>query len=259
MKKILYASGDSFVVGMECLGDGDRSEANKELAFPKHIAVNLSCEQYINNAYPGATNEYIFRRAILDLNELERNGTAPMDVFVIIGFTALYRIEVDGDRLLEGYHDLDNTPILPNNKSFKPTPPAEFFDHNTMFINPGQVLIAKTRSGKVINTAEDVYPFCTKYLWTNPVQRPSQEARIYALHTFLKLKGYKHVILSTCSDEITFHNDINFFCPGIGIQSFYEYGLIFHPMELRKQNHFGPAAHAGYAELLIKHIRDNVL
>jgi hypothetical protein len=259
MKKILYATGDSFVAGMECLGDGDRSPENKELAFPKHVAVNLSCEQYINNAYHGATNEFIFRRAILDLQELERNGTAPSEVFVIIGFTALHRIEVDGDRLLEGRYDLDGKPILPNNKSFRPTPPDEFFDHNTVFINPGQILFAKTQSGKVINVADDVYPFCTKYLWTNPVQRLSQEARVYALHTFLKLKGYKHVMVSTCSDEIMFHNDVNFFNPLGELKSFYEYALTFHPTDVKKQNHFGPTAHAGYAELLINHIRDNIL
>lgn len=251
--------GDSFVAGMEILGDGARLPEQKELSFPKHVAVNLSCEQYINNAYHGATNEYIFRRAILDLQELERSGVDPSDVFVLIGFTALYRIEVDGNGLLEGYFDLDNNPILPTNKLFKPTPPEEFFDHNTMFITPGQLLVAKTRSGKLVNTAEDVYPFCAKYLWTTPVQRLSQEARLYALHTFLKLKGYQHVILSTCSDEITFHNDVNFFNPAPDLKSFYEYALTFYPEEIRKQNHFGPAAHAGYAEELIKYIRANIL
>ena len=91
MTKILYANGDSFIAGMECLGHGDRTSENKEFAFPKHVAVNLSCEQYINNAYPGATNEFIFRRAILDLQELERNGTAPADVFSSPGKPELER------------------------------------------------------------------------------------------------------------------------------------------------------------------------
>ena len=251
--------GDSFVAGMECLGDGDRSPENKELSFPKHVAVNLSCEKYINNAYCGATNEYIFRRAILDLQEIERSGVDPADVFVLIGFTALHRIEVDGDRLFEGYYDLTNKPIIPSNKMFTPAPPEEFFDHNTVFINPGQLLVAKTRLGRVVNIAKDVYPFCTKYLWTDPVQKPSQEARVYALHTFLKLKGYKHVILSTCSDEITFHNTVNFFNPPPDLRSFYEYALTFYPEEIRKQNHCGPLPHAMYANELIEHIRNNIL
>ena len=64
--KILYANGDSFVFGMECIVDGNQHESNKELAFPKHIANKLNCETYINNAYNGATNEFIFRTTIFD-------------------------------------------------------------------------------------------------------------------------------------------------------------------------------------------------
>jgi hypothetical protein len=30
----LYANGDSFVYGMECLGDNSRLEENKKLSFP---------------------------------------------------------------------------------------------------------------------------------------------------------------------------------------------------------------------------------
>jgi len=259
MTKILYANGDSFVAGMECLGDGDRSPENKELAFPKHLAVALGSEKYINNAYSGATNDFIFRQTILDLQELEKQGTDPADVFVVIGFTSLYRIEVDGARLFDGYTDLAGNPIPLSGEFTKPFPPDEFVDHSTIFITPNNVILSKNKAGKVVNMANDVYPFCIKYLWTAPVQQLSQEARVYALNTLLTLKGYKHVILSTCSDEVVFPDSPNFFNPPPDFRSFYEYALAFYPHERREHNHFSPVPHAMFAEELISHIKDNIL
>ena len=64
----LYANGDSFVFGMECLEDASTLELNKEYAFPKQLAKRLDCPTYINNAYNGATNDFIFRNTIFDLN-----------------------------------------------------------------------------------------------------------------------------------------------------------------------------------------------
>lgn len=258
MTKILYANGDSFIAGMECLGDGDRTAENKEFAFPKHVAVALACEQYINNAYSGATNDFIFRRTILDLQEMEKNDIDPADVFVIIGFTSLHRIEVDGARLFEGYTDLSGAPIPASGEFTKPFPPDEYVDYGTVFITPNNVILAKNHAGTTVNMAENVYPFCTKYLWTDVVQAPSQRARIHALHTILKLKGYKHVILSTCSDEIVFPDSANFFNP-LDLRSFYEYGISLYPEERRSHNHFSPIPHKAYADELIAHIKEHIL
>jgi len=259
MTRILYANGDSFVAGMECLGDGDRTEENKEFAFTKHIASALGSEQYLNNAYSGATNEFIFRRTIIDLKELEANGTDPADVFVVIGFTALHRIEVDGVGLFDGYTDLSGAPIPHSGGKFsKPFPPNEYVDYGTVFITPNNVILAKNRAGSQVNMAKNVYPFCSRYLWTNAVQAPSQRARIHALHTLLTLKGYKHVILSTCSDEIVFPNNSNFFNT-VGTRSFYEYAINAYPAERRAHNHFSPIPHTAYALELIQHINEHIL
>ena len=97
MKKLLYTIGDSFVYGMECLGDRDRSLANKNFAFPKYIADSLGCEIYINNSYPGAPNSFIFKQAVFDILNLENIVKNPKDVFVVIGITSLHRIEVSPD------------------------------------------------------------------------------------------------------------------------------------------------------------------
>jgi len=257
MTKILYANGDSFVAGMECLGDGDRSPENKEYAFPKHLAVALGSEQYINNAYSGATNDFIFRQTIFDLQELEKKGTDPAEVFVLVGFTSLHRIELDGQRLFEGYTDIAGHPIT-RIKETLPAPPVEYTDYGTTFITANNVILAKNQQGKIVNVATNVYPFCVKYLWTNPVQQLSQQSRVYALHTLLKLKGYKHVILNTCSDEVEFPPGPNFFITP-DFRSFYEYAINFYPRERRNHNHFSPLPHEMYAKELIKHIKDNIL
>jgi len=256
MKKILYASGDSFVAGMECLGDGDRRPENKELAFPKHLATALNCEQYINSAGHGATNDFIFRRTILDLQDLERDGIDPADVFVVVGFTSLNRIEVDGDNFVSGYLDKADKPM--SRFTTDPVPPDEFIEYGTVFLTPNNILIGKTPAGKLVNMSDNVYPFCVRYLWTDPVQVPSQLARIDALHTFLKLKGYAHVILSTCSDEVEFPNNPNFFNT-FGTRSFYEYGLAMHPDDLMPHNHFGATTHKTYADELISHVKNSIL
>jgi hypothetical protein len=258
MTKIVYANGDSFIAGMECLGHGDRAPENKELAFPKHVAVALGAEQYINNAYSGATNDFIFRRTIVDLQQLEATGISPSDVFVIVGFTALHRIEVDGQRLFEGYTDLTGAPIPATGEFSKPFPPDEYVDYGTVFINPNNMIMGKDRLGKIVNMADNIYPFCTRYLWTNYVQAPAQRARIHALHTLLTLKGYKHIILSTCSDEIEFPNNSNFFNP-LNMRSFYEYAISLYPEERREHNHFSPIPHKAYADELITHIKENIL
>ena len=48
MSKLLYANGDSFVFGMECIASTDKSEENKMYAFPKHVSDHLNAETYIN-------------------------------------------------------------------------------------------------------------------------------------------------------------------------------------------------------------------
>ena len=60
-KQLVYANGDSFIFGMEILGDDSRDPANKDLSFVKKIADNMGAD-YINNAYNSATNEFIFRK-----------------------------------------------------------------------------------------------------------------------------------------------------------------------------------------------------
>jgi len=255
MKKILYANGDSFTFGMECLGDFDRTLANRDFAFPKHIGDYLNCDQYINNAYNGASNDHIFKRTIVDLLELERQGVDPRDVFVIVGWSSLHRIEIDGSRWLEQIPD-----FMAGDLKNDPSWPREYTDFGVIFANPGSG-IRLTVGDKVISVDRDIIPFCTHFLWTDVVQIETQEARIIALHELLKAKGYDHVFASMCHPFLKTRNidseNKNFY--NITTSSFYDFAIVNYPTELRKHNHFTTVVHEKYAEKLFEYITKNCI
>lgn len=252
-KNILYSNGDSFVLGMECLGDSNRSEANKQFAFPKIIADALNCQLYINNSYNGATNNFIFNQTIFDLIELERQGHAPNEIFVVIGFTSLYRTGIDGNGWFYQIPGFD-AESAKQQSSF----PTEYSDHKLIFVNPNSGLMAHNpQESHYFSLENDVAPFCAQYLWTDEVQVPDQEARIIALHSFLESKGYDHIFVNTCAEiKNTQYADMsckNFYY--LNYTSMYEFGSSEYPAEIRACHHFSPLVHEKYAEKLIDYIK----
>lgn len=256
MKKITYANGDSFVFGMECIDTNDRTPENKQLAFPKYISEYLQSEQYINNSYCGATNEFTFRTTLFDLQELEKQGHDPSDIFVIIGITSLHRIEIDGVNWWEsltGFKDKLNFEETEHCKF-----PPEFKKYNTLFVNPSANITMYSPYGHQ-SVEEAVYPWAITFLWTEPVQLESQEARIIALHEYLKSKGYAHVFVNTvCSLERTKHVDLscnNFY--NLDTDSFAKFAWDNHPDELRDCGHCSTIPHKQYAQMLFEYIQKN--
>ena len=251
--EILYANGDSFVFGMECIENFSQVENNKELAFPKKIADKLNCKTYINNAYNGATNEFIFRTTIFDLLELESQGISPSEVFVVIGWTSLNRFEIDSTAWLT-----KQVPDIATKLHTKNTAP-EHVDYNTLFINPNfHAVIVNSKSDFSIQ--KNVLPFLVDYVWHEHMQLPQQEARLIALHGFLTAKGYRHLFLNTCGScqfEILDPSIKNFY--NFNIETFYEWASKNYPYTIRKNNHFDPTPHAAYGALLVDYIRENIL
>jgi hypothetical protein len=255
--KVLYSNGDSFVFGMECIEDYSKTEKNKELAFPKHIANKLNCETYINNAYNGATNEFIFRTTIFDLLELENRGYQPTDVFVVIGWTSLHRFEIAGTTWYQK-HAPGIDPLI-DVSQIDQTP--EYADYNTLFVNPAyHTTLSNSKLGVHFSTEHDIVPFCVDHVWHDYMQNPQHEARLIALHSFLNAKGYKHVFLNTCGEyQFTIlDNDIKNFYK-LSSESFYDWAKINYPDEGRKNNHLTPTPHAAYGNLLVDYIRENIL
>jgi len=113
MKKILYANGCSFTFGMEILGNNDVTLENKQFAYPAEIGNLLNINHVRNESYCGATNEFIFRKTIENLLEMELSGNDPKETFVIIGWTSICRTELDAinwfiDALIDQDIRLDN-------------------------------------------------------------------------------------------------------------------------------------------------------
>lgn len=255
MSKILYACGDSFMYGMECLGDKDKTVENKQLAFPKYLSDKLGYK-YINNSVCGATNEFIFRKTILDLADFEKNGTQPQDVFVVIGITSLHRIEIDGERF---YEPIENYWIEKSKDN--PNFPTEYWTGKTIFCNPGSGYATTDPLGNTVDTAVLITPWCSQFLWTETVQMPQQEARMIALHELLKAKGYKHIFVNTvCPLLRTSCIDVN--CKNfvnIDTDSFYTFANTKYPTEKRIWNHFTTIPHKEYSEILYDYINEHQL
>ena len=255
MTKVLYANGDSFVFGMECIGDFNKEERNKELAFSKYIASELKCETYINNAYNGATNEFIFRTTLFDLIELENSGINPADIFVLVGWTSINRTEVNG----KGFYD--KIPNYRHNEAHLLTSPdasIEYRDYKTLFINPTAGHFVEFNNKKY-DTQDEILPFCVNYLWADHLQLPQTEAKIIALHTYLKSKGYRHLFINTVEsynfsrlpESTSFFNLTN--------SSFYNWAVTNYKNNQRLANHFDPIPHIEYGKMLVDYIsRNNV-
>lgn len=253
---ILYANGDSFVFGMECLDDGSTEERNKEYAFPKQLANRLECNTYINNAYNGATNEFIFRNTIFDLLDLEKRGVDPTTVFVLVGWTSLHRIEIVGD---SWYAKIPNYRHNEIHMLTSPDAPGEFKDFKTLFANPSSENFVMHNNIRY-STQNDITPFCVDFLWHDHLQSPQQQARIIALHEFLKSRGYRHLFVNTCSNHE--FDLIDSAVPNyyqLADNSFYTWAVANYKQEHRLKNHFSPIPHAAYGDMLFDYVAKNKL
>jgi hypothetical protein len=248
----LYANGDSFVFGMECMGDGNKSEANKDLAFAQHIAQSLDCEHYINNAYNGATNEFIFRSTILDLIARQQAGHKPEDTFVVIGWTSLHRFEISADGWFNACSDGARLHVDPSI--------SEYADYGTLFVNPhSNVWIAMGSDKPTWDTEQDIAPFLARYVWHDHMQAPQQEVRVIALKSWLEQQGYKYIFLNMCGDHNTCSLDTG---PGmykLNTESFYDWSKQHHPTGMMKNNHFGPDVHRAYGAMLVEYIKERII
>jgi len=254
LNKILYANGDSFVFGMEILGDDSRDSENKNRSFVKKIADSLDMG-YINNSYNSATNEFIFRKTLIDLENLEKAGTAPSDVFVIIGWTALHREEIVGKYLLDYYH---------GGKPYKfRSDSQEYTDFGTFFISPSHSQKMRIVAGGTVQTIDLVGPaveFCSMCLWDDNFQQEKFESNLLALKTYLEHKGYRYLFINTCStlgpNKLVNFTDPRFFNFN---QSFFEWGKEHYPKSLMLKNHFNEDVHDEFARLIIDYINQNSL
>jgi hypothetical protein len=254
---ILYANGDSFVFGMECLGHHSREERNKEFAFPRVVCDALGFDTYINNAYNGATNTFIFRTVIEDLIQMEKEGTKPEDVFVLLGWTSLYRTEIDAFPWHRSFLPTDQKAEM---VMTSPWAPPESRDHRVVFTNPHFEQSVTAPDGRKVSPDENILPIFFQYLWTDSLQVPLHQTRILAMHGFLKSRGYKHLFVNTTlqmpftmldNEPAEFYNLEN--------ETFFDWAISHYPLSHREENHFDPEPHKEYGIRLTEYIVRNKL
>jgi hypothetical protein len=244
--KTLYCNGDSFVFGMECSADHSRDESNKELSFPAYVRTALGCTTYINNAYNGATNDFIFRTTVADLIELEKTGTDPKDVFVLVGWTSLERSAIATGN------------ILPDSNISNLT--EEAIDHGIIFINPGFQATICTQFNESIDISKSVIPFLTRYVWADSVLLSTHRAQVLCLEEFLKNRGYKYLFVATCGNYENFtllQESTNWFWPTE--LTFEQFAFKNHVLSKRVENHFDKTPHEEFGKLLVDYITKNSL
>ena len=252
--KRLYANSDSFVFGMEAIEDDSRHPDNKKYSFANHIATAFDLD-YTNNAYNAATNEFIFRRTIIDLEEFLKTSRAE-DIFVLVGWTSLFRKEIVAQPLFQHLLKQQNTiSVNPDDQ--------EYHDFGTFFINPNQshdIVVHKNNYTKHINLSDQITEFCAMYFWEDQLQIQQLSALVIALHNYLKMKGFKHLFVNCClstNQSIDFGID-----PTVCFdweESFYSWGTKKYPHLIRQKNHFHHQVHREYADILIQSINEKKL
>ena len=252
-----YCNGDSFVFGMEIFGDGNREERNKELSFARHVANGLGCDTYINSAYNGATNDFIFKRTIADLIELEKTIIDPTDTFVLVAWTSLVRIELDA----EGFYGTNpfSNPEELKQEYHKYTQSEEAIDYDVTFISPFLEILISKDNKEQIDLANFVLPWLTRFIWTDPVLIPAQQARMVAMEAFLKSRGYRYAFIATCGDYNfpLLEESNHYFWPEE--KTLHDFCLKHYPGNQRQQQHFDEVPHKVFGKLLLDYITKNNL
>lgn len=258
MKKILYANGDSMTFGMEILGDKNRQEENKDYAWPAELSKLLGIETTINAAYCGAPNEFIFRKTILDLLELEKMGHNPKDVFVAIGWSSICRGEMYIKDLIE---NIFKEKLASRHESFNL---PELDDFGTAFLNPGFTQGIWFSDGTQKNLFEEIMPLFVNYVWNDQLEFEKWFVQQQALENFLRNKGYDFVFFNAVhvfsehdsydSVKILLDNlkPDNYFSPLTF--SFVEWANANYPTEKRELHHYSAKVHLEFAELLFNYI-----
>jgi hypothetical protein len=263
MKKILYTNGDSFTFGMEILGDHSQIIENNEFAYPAELNKLLNIEINRNEAYCGATNEFIFRKTIQNLLEMENSGINPKDVFVVIGWTAICRAEINAINLIENI--IQGEISLEELKKISPLCP-ELRNFETFFIASGANITLDWKEKNRKDFVPAILEFLVEYIWRDDLEYEKWFVQQESLKNFLNNKGYDFLMLNTTQKfeldkfnswtkslmntlDLRYIDPINF--------SMHDWVKEFYPGEIMKYRHPTKKAHQKFAEYLYQYIIKN--
>jgi len=260
---------------MEILGDNDVTLENKQFAYSAEIGKLLNIDHVCNKSYCGATNEFIFRKTIENLLEIEASGLNPKDVFVIIGWTSICRAELNAinwtmDAAIKGDSKLTN--IKPSDiPAFVTSFGAvidEFSQFGTRFVSPMRQNFFQLND-KTSNFTDHVIDFLVEYVWEDSLEYEKWFVQQEALKSFLNLRGYDFLMFNATGkfnldgfnswtknlmktfDYKSYIDPINF--------SMYDWVNEFYPNEIMEAKHPNKKAHQKFAEYLHQYIIENTL
>lgn len=265
MLDLVYANGDSFSAGMEILGDSDKREENKQFSYTGHLSRLLESPKYINNAFHGASNDFIARQTIKDLLELEKQGNNPSKTLVIIGWSSIYRSELYVKDTIEKF--IRQAPVpLPPTSNIKL---REFHELGVFFVNPNFHFgfgpgLSNFKIEK--DFAQDAVRFCAEFLWDEKLEFEKWHTNLILVKNFLENKGYKFLFNNNVHSLETkgrFSNLIseieipNYYYP----KTFYfqQWCMSFFRQFKRKEGHYAEEPHKKFAQILFDYIQDNKL
>jgi hypothetical protein len=252
---------------MEILGDNDCTRENKQFAYTAELGKLLNVGSVRNEAYCGATNEFIFRKTIENLLEMEALGYNPKDTFVVIGWTSICRSELSGldwtlnaakDKLKLFNINLSDKREMQNHMSGN----NEFHHFGTYFVAPNRHVEFENK-----DFVDDVIDFLVEYVWRDDLEYEKWFVQQEALKNFLHHRGYDFLMFNATGkfdldkfnvwtknlmknfDYKNYIDPMNF--------SMFDWVNEFYPNHLMEASHPNKNAHQKFAEFLAQHVIDN--
>jgi hypothetical protein len=255
---------------MEILGDNDITLENKQFAYSAELAKLLNIANVRNEAYCGATNEFIFRKTIENLLEMESLGNDPKETFVLIGWTSICRAELSGINwtkdTIEDAANLSNIKVSDINDLVDFD--EQFKRFGTYFVSPTRQVIFELKE-KTYSFTDEVIDFLVNYIWIDDLEYEKWFVQQEALKNFLTHKGYNFLMLNA-TQKYDFENfngwtknlmntfDCTRYIDPIEF-SMCDWVKTFYPNEQMKFKHPTKKAHQKFAEYLYQYIIDNNL
>lgn len=268
MKKILYSNGCSFTYGMEILGDNNDTPDNKQFAYTAELGKLLNINTVRNESHCGATNEFIFRKTIENLLEMESLGNDPKETFVVIGWTSICRAELSGiNWTIDTIEDVGNLSNIKASEihNFVNTG-EEFRKFGTYFVSPTRQVMFEYNK-KIYSFTDKVIEFLVNHIWIDDLEYEKWFVQQEALKNFLTYKGYDFLMLNA-TQQYKFENfnqwtknlmntfDYKRYIDPLDF-SMCDWVKNFYPNEVMEAKHPNKKAHQKFAEYLYQYIIDN--
>jgi len=248
----VYTNGDSFTAGVEIQEHKSMDESNKALAYPMHFTNKLNIKHCDNRALPGATNEFILRRTILDLETYKTKGIDLSSVFVLIGWSNINKTEIS---MREVIRNIGDDPEF-NFELMTNTEAPEYHLFQTKFVDP----LLANEEGKIIS---DVYnesiDWLNNYMWDYELEYEKWYSYITLLKNYLENNNCKFLFHNTthpCKVVSNIYQFDNYFQPNG--KSFNEW-CTTNNYERRELSYPIEDAHGDFADVLVSYVKEKNL